>query len=105
VTGLLTIKQACALMGVSRRTIYNWMAHGFLEVRRSVGGRPYIVESSLWQVPSELVPKPVTSVRPVVAPDEQAIRTEMEARVTRWVQKKVAARIVQRESESGGKKK
>jgi excisionase family DNA binding protein len=45
----ITIKQACALVGVSRRTIYNWMAKGRLDCVRTAGGNIRIYADSLYQ--------------------------------------------------------
>jgi excisionase family DNA binding protein len=45
----LNIQQAMAVAGVSRRTIYNWIAAGKLTYRRTAGGSLRILESSLWQ--------------------------------------------------------
>jgi len=47
----VTIQEACELMNVSRRTIYNWLPK--LVVRRTVGGPIRIRESSLWAKDSE----------------------------------------------------
>jgi excisionase family DNA binding protein len=46
---LLSIKQAQQLVGVSRRTIYNWMKTGKLEVVRLAGGHLRIYEDSLFR--------------------------------------------------------
>lgn len=48
-TRTITIKQAQAAAGVSRRTIYNWMASGKLEYLRTAGGAVRIYEASLWR--------------------------------------------------------
>lgn len=45
----LTVDQACALVQVSRRTIYNWLKQGKLQVTRTAGGRLRIQRESLWQ--------------------------------------------------------
>lgn len=37
-TPSMNIKQACAFVGVSRRTIYNWVNAGKLPFRRTPGG-------------------------------------------------------------------
>lgn len=47
----LTISQAAAEVGVSRRTIYNWMAANKLHVRRTAGGTTRIDSASLWHAP------------------------------------------------------
>ena len=38
-------------MGVSRRTIYNWMAAGKVEYVRTAGGAVRILEDTLWRGP------------------------------------------------------
>lgn len=45
----VTIAQAQAIAGVSRRTIYNWLGAGKLVYIRTAGGRVRIMESSLWR--------------------------------------------------------
>lgn len=46
---LLTIPQAMARVRVSRRTIYNWLARGLLELERTASGTPRIYADSLWR--------------------------------------------------------
>lgn len=46
---LVSITKAAQLVGVSRRTIYNWMSAGKLQIRRTAGGRVRITASSLWR--------------------------------------------------------
>lgn len=48
---LVTIAQACEIVGVSRRTIYNWIAGNKVEYVRTVGGSIRIFADSLFQVP------------------------------------------------------
>lgn len=45
----VTVNEACATVGVSRRTIYNWIAQGKVSVRRTAGGSIRIVAASLWR--------------------------------------------------------
>lgn len=45
----LNVQQACALVQVSRRTIYNWLKAGKIEVMRTAGGRLRIRRESLWR--------------------------------------------------------
>ena len=45
----LSIAQACGVVGVSRRTIYNWLKANKLEYTRTAGGSVRIVEASLWR--------------------------------------------------------
>jgi excisionase family DNA binding protein len=46
----VTIKEACTLLGVSRRSIYNWLAKGKLEIIRTPGGAVRIFPDSLLRV-------------------------------------------------------
>ena len=43
--------KACEVVGVSRRTIYNWMAGGKVEYVRTAGGSVRIFADSLWRTP------------------------------------------------------
>lgn len=45
----LSIKQACDLAGVSRRTIYNWIDRDKVRYRRNAGGAIRIFRDSLFQ--------------------------------------------------------
>lgn len=45
----VSIAEAQERCGVSRRTIYNWIAAGRLEYFRTAGGAIRIVEDSLWR--------------------------------------------------------
>lgn len=45
----VSIMKACELVTVSRRTIYNWLASGRLEYRRTAGGAVRIFEDTLWR--------------------------------------------------------
>jgi excisionase family DNA binding protein len=47
----LSILQACQHVGVSRRTIYNWLASGKVEYVRTAGGAVRIFSDSLWRAP------------------------------------------------------
>ena len=49
----LSIMQACELVGVSRRTIYNWISAGKLEYVRTAGGSIRIFADSLWRDPAD----------------------------------------------------
>lgn len=44
---LVSITQACALVAVSRRTIYNWIAQDKIAFTRTASGRVRIVAASL----------------------------------------------------------
>jgi excisionase family DNA binding protein len=43
--------KACEVVGVSRRTIYNWMAGGKVQYVRTAGGSVRIYADSLWRTP------------------------------------------------------
>jgi excisionase family DNA binding protein len=47
----ISIAQACTSVGVSRRTIYNWMSAGKVQYVRTAGGAVRIFEDSLWRRP------------------------------------------------------
>ncbi len=48
----ISIMKACELVGVSRRTIYNWITAGKLEYVRTAGGSIRIFVDSLWRDPA-----------------------------------------------------
>jgi excisionase family DNA binding protein len=45
----VSIPRACALVGVSRRTIYNWIAAGKVQYIRTAGGSVRIFTDTLWR--------------------------------------------------------
>ena len=47
----VSIPRACELVGVSRRTIYNWIAGGKIEYVRTAGGSVRIFADTLWREP------------------------------------------------------
>ena len=47
----ISIMKACELVGVSRRTIYNWIASGKVEYVRTAGGSVRIFVDTLWREP------------------------------------------------------
>jgi excisionase family DNA binding protein len=47
----ISIMKACELVGVSRRTIYNWIAGGKVEYIRTAGGSVRIFVDTLWRQP------------------------------------------------------
>ncbi len=49
----VSIIKAAQLVGVSRRTIYNWLAGGKLEYVRTAGGSVRIFVDSLWRDPMD----------------------------------------------------
>jgi excisionase family DNA binding protein len=61
----ISITQACESVGVSRRTIYNWMAAGKVQYVRTAGGAVRIFEDTLWRAPQ------VDGSLSAVAGDEQ----------------------------------
>jgi len=46
-----SIMKACELVGVSRRTIYNWLSSGKIEYVRTAGGSVRIFVDTLWRDP------------------------------------------------------
>lgn len=48
----VTIRQACAIVGVSRKTIYNWLSAGKLGYVRTAGGAVRIFSDTLWREPA-----------------------------------------------------
>lgn len=55
----VSIPRACELVGVSRRTIYNWIAGGKVQYVRTAGGSVRIFADTLWREP-EPAGEPVT---------------------------------------------
>lgn len=49
----VTIVEACRQVGVSRRTIYNWIAGGKVEYVRTAGGAVRIFSDTLWRRPGQ----------------------------------------------------
>lgn len=47
----VSIVKASEIVGVSRRTIYNWMANGKIEFVRTAGGNVRIFSDTLWRAP------------------------------------------------------
>lgn len=45
--------KACELVGVSRRTIYNWLSSGKVEYVRTAGGSVRIFVDTLWRDPHQ----------------------------------------------------
>lgn len=48
----VSIPRACELVGVSRRTIYNWIAGNKVQYVRTAGGSVRIFADTLWRDPS-----------------------------------------------------
>jgi excisionase family DNA binding protein len=62
----LSIMKACEVVGVSRRTIYNWISAGKVEYVRTAGGSIRIFADTLWRdaaAPSHDI-QPVTTQEP-----------------------------------------
>jgi excisionase family DNA binding protein len=51
----VSIMKACEMVGVSRRTIYNWIAAGKVEYVRTAGGSIRIFVDTLWREPDGAV--------------------------------------------------
>ena len=49
----ISIMKACGMGGVSRRTIYNWIAGGKVEYVRTAGGSVRIFVDTLWRNPGQ----------------------------------------------------
>jgi excisionase family DNA binding protein len=49
----ISIMKACELVGVSRRTIYNWLSSGKIEYVRTAGGSVRIFVDTLWREPND----------------------------------------------------
>ena len=54
----LSIAKAGELVGVTRRTIYNWIAGGKVEYVRTAGGSVRIFVDTLWRDPHVGVTQP-----------------------------------------------
>ena len=64
----ISIAQACTSVGVSRRTIYNWMSAGKVQYVRTAGGAVRIFEDSLWRR-SDAAAGDATASGTMAAPD------------------------------------
>lgn len=45
----VNVAQACAIVGVSRRTLYYWMSQNKVQFKRTAGGCRRIFVDSLWR--------------------------------------------------------
>ena len=54
----ISINRASELVGVTRRTIYNWIASGKVEYVRTAGGSLRIFVDTLWHTPEHLAVSP-----------------------------------------------
>jgi excisionase family DNA binding protein len=50
----VSIPRACELVGVSRRTIYNWIAANKIQYIRTAGGSVRIFADTLWREPESV---------------------------------------------------
>lgn len=57
----VSIMKACELVGVSRRTIYNWLSSGKIEYVRTAGGSVRIFVDTLWRDPHQPERQPIES--------------------------------------------
>jgi excisionase family DNA binding protein len=55
----VSIPKACELVGVSRRTIYNWIASGKIQYVRTAGGSVRIFADTLWRDPARVAEPPL----------------------------------------------
>ena len=60
----VSIPRACELVGVSRRTIYNWIADGKVQYVRTAGGSVRIFADTLWREP-DATPTPAWDADPL----------------------------------------
>ena len=60
----LSIMKACEVVGVSRRTIYNWSSAGKVEYVRTAGGAIRIFADSLWRDAASPARQVSATVRP-----------------------------------------
>jgi excisionase family DNA binding protein len=60
----ISIMKACEVVGVSRRTIYNWLSSGKIEYVRTAGGSVRIFVDTLWRQPNENTER-TTSAQPM----------------------------------------
>lgn len=68
----LSIMKACEAVGVSRRTIYNWIAAGKVEYVRTAGGSIRIFADTLWRPSTDTrgsaqAPEPAMAGQPQTA--------------------------------------
>jgi len=61
----ISIMKACEVVGVSRRTIYNWLSSGKIEYVRTAGGSVRIFVDTLWRQPNENTERTTTSAQPM----------------------------------------
>jgi excisionase family DNA binding protein len=59
----VSIPRACELVGVSRRTIYNWISAGKIQYVRTAGGSVRIFADTLWRDAGTPFEPPATLAR------------------------------------------
>jgi excisionase family DNA binding protein len=64
----VSIMKACEVVGVSRRTIYNWIAAGKVEYVRTAGGSIRIFADSLWREPESETRQNVSTLNTTAGP-------------------------------------
>ena len=67
----ISIMKACELVGVSRRTIYNWLSSGKIEYVRTAGGSVRIFVETLWREPQRADQPSVVTETPAWQPHER----------------------------------
>jgi excisionase family DNA binding protein len=63
----VSIMKACEVVGVSRRTIYNWISAGKVEYVRTAGGSIRIFADSLWREPGDATRETPAATAPMAA--------------------------------------
>mgnify|MGYP003575388438 CR=1 FL=1 len=58
----VSIMKACEMVGVSRRTMYNWIAANKVEYLRTAGGSIRIFVDTLWRDPHQTERQAVPTV-------------------------------------------
>lgn len=48
----VSVRQACEMVGVSRRTLHAWIQHGKVEMVRTAGGSPRVFVDTLYRTPT-----------------------------------------------------
>jgi excisionase family DNA binding protein len=72
----LSIMKACEAVGVSRRTIYNWIQAGKVEYVRTAGGSIRIFADTLWRSSPSSRPDPASVDAPPAHALAAALRSE-----------------------------
>ena len=68
----LSIMKACEAVGVSRRTIYNWISAGKVEYIRTAGGSIRIYADTLWRDASRARPLPASGASAIASAERGA---------------------------------